>query len=99
MKMNKALEIINRVVEEQEGFMVCFEWIERGMLRSDHFPDKHAKEKLIPTEDGKPERLEMKVPAPLAKTVVFISGFLIETSFAMCAPSENPTIPIFWLST
>ena len=48
MKYNDAL----RIIEEgfNEGFMVSFEWTEGGLLRSDHFPDKHAGEKLIGTE-------------------------------------------------
>lgn len=35
---------------EKSGFMVLFEWAGDGFLRSDYFPDKHAGERLIPTE-------------------------------------------------
>ena len=50
MKMIDALKIIgNR--NDPEGFMVEFERIERGILTSDHFPDKHAGEPLIKTEE------------------------------------------------
>lgn len=49
MKMEKAMSIINSLPEPR-GFMVDFEWLEEGMLRSDHFPDKHAKEPLIEEE-------------------------------------------------
>lgn len=47
MKMEKAMSIIN---DEPAGFMISFEWCRGGMLESDHFPDKHAGEPLIPTE-------------------------------------------------
>ena len=47
MKMKKAMEIIDG---EKDGFMVSLEWKKGGMLCSDHFPDKHAGEDLIPTE-------------------------------------------------
>ena len=48
MKFQEALDIINK---KEKGYMVSFEVLERGMLRSDHFPDKHAGELLIPTEE------------------------------------------------
>ena len=50
MKMKDALQVIegsNKVF----GFMVSFERTGGGMLRSDHFPDKHRGEKLIELED------------------------------------------------
>lgn len=38
--------------EERKGFMVDFEHrIHETLLRSSHFPDKHAGEPLIETED------------------------------------------------
>lgn len=49
MKMKDALEMIN--AKSTSGFMVSFEWIEGSILRGDHFPDKHAREKLIETEN------------------------------------------------
>jgi hypothetical protein len=48
MKFQEALDIINK---KEKGYMVSFEVRERGVLRSDHFPDKHAGELLIPTEE------------------------------------------------
>ena len=33
------------------GFMISFDVVKGNMLHSDHFPDKHAGEKLIKTED------------------------------------------------
>ena len=47
MKLEKALEIIG---EKEKGYMVSFEVSGGGVLRSDHFPDKHAGEPLIETE-------------------------------------------------
>jgi len=49
MKMQEALDIINSC--PPKGFMVAFEKIDGYILRSDHFPDKHAGESLIPTEE------------------------------------------------
>jgi len=47
MRMNKAISII----KGDAGFMVNFEHVKSGFLLSDHFPDKHAGERLIETED------------------------------------------------
>lgn len=49
MKFAEALEIIGG---KQLGFMVHFEHAGDGFLRSDYFPDKHAGEDLIDTEDA-----------------------------------------------
>ena len=49
MKTNEALKIINSK-GTPKGYMVSFEVREGSVLRSDHFPDKHAGEPLIPTE-------------------------------------------------
>ena len=48
MKFEEAMKIISK---PDEGFMVDFEWERGGFLASDHFPDKHAGEKLIETEE------------------------------------------------
>lgn len=48
MRMSEAEAIIQG---ESKGFMVCFEWAAEGLLKSDYFPDKHAGESLIETED------------------------------------------------
>lgn len=47
MKLQEALNIINK---PKIGFMVSFEVKERGVLRSDHFPDFHGGEELIQSE-------------------------------------------------
>ena len=49
MKYYEALKIINEGLNP--GFMVHFEWKKGGMLYSDYFPDKHAGEKLIESEE------------------------------------------------
>lgn len=50
MKMRDALKMM-AVGIKPKGYMVHFEWAEGGMLRSDHFPDKHAGEALIAGEE------------------------------------------------
>lgn len=47
MKMQKVMDTLHN---KPEGFMVSFERCGDGFLRSDHFPDEHAGEALIPTE-------------------------------------------------
>jgi len=49
MKYDEALKIINEDINS--GYMVAFEWKKGCMLHSDYFPDKHAGEKLIETEE------------------------------------------------
>ena len=54
MKMKHAWDIIEGRTHAgiiREGFMVSFDWIRDIFLHSDHFPDKHAGEKLIETEE------------------------------------------------
>lgn len=47
MKYREALDIINK----KHGYMVEFDHAGDGFLRSDNFPDKHAGEPLIQTEE------------------------------------------------
>ena len=49
MKMEEAFSVINKN-REYTGYMVSFERKKGSLLFSDHFPDKHAGEKLIKTE-------------------------------------------------
>ncbi len=53
MKMQQALEVMNSIPAAtcEKGYMVSFEHVDGGMLQSDHFPDKHAGETLIETEE------------------------------------------------
>lgn len=54
MKMDEAMEIIDEHearINEPVGYMVSFERMERGMLISGYFPDKHAGEPLITIEE------------------------------------------------
>jgi len=48
MRMSEAMRIIAMV---PRGYMVSFERVEGHILASDYFPDKHAGEPLIPTEE------------------------------------------------
>jgi hypothetical protein len=48
MKFEEALRIINH---NPKGYMVNFEHVKHGLLLSDNFPDKHAGEELIATEE------------------------------------------------
>ena len=51
MKMAEALKIIVAGDVRPKGYMVTFDWKEGPILRSDHFPDKHAGEPLIESEE------------------------------------------------
>lgn len=52
MKMQDAMKII---IDHESGFMVNFEKIsndgEGSIMKSDYFPDRHADENLIKTEE------------------------------------------------
>lgn len=48
MKMQEARDIINKI---SKGFMISFEDYDGRGFRGHHFPDKHAGESLIPTEE------------------------------------------------
>jgi hypothetical protein len=50
MRMSDAKAVIEGKTR-REGYAVSFEVWERGMLRSDHFPDLHGGESGIPTEE------------------------------------------------
>ena len=47
MKMIEAM----RIIQSPQGYMVHFQQVVGNRLRSDWFPDKHAGEPLIETED------------------------------------------------
>ena len=53
MKMAEAVGIMQNVPRTvcDKGFMVCFEHVQGGMLAGDYFPDKHAGETLIASEE------------------------------------------------
>jgi len=40
-----------KIINGKKGYMVSFEVKEGGVLRSDYFPDKHAGETLIASEE------------------------------------------------
>jgi len=50
MLMHEAMRVINDDPKPM-GYMVSFERKEGRFLASDHFPDKHRGEPLIPTEE------------------------------------------------
>lgn len=50
MLMREAMRVINDEPKPM-GYMVSFERKEGRFLASDHFPDKHRGEPLIPTEE------------------------------------------------
>ena len=62
MKMKEAMKIIEG---PEDVFMVSFEWRGDGVLTGDHFPDKHAGEELISTEEE-----AWKLAAEFAKKTV-----------------------------
>jgi hypothetical protein len=50
VKLSEAEAIINK--REPGGFLVSFEHVQSGMLRSDHFPDVRAGEPAFRSEDA-----------------------------------------------
>ena len=50
MRMTDALELM-KPKPVPTGYMVSFEWIQGGCLLGDYFPDRHAGELLIQTEE------------------------------------------------
>jgi len=77
MKMQEALNIIGNLKKEP-GYMVSFEHVEGAILRGDYFPDKHAGETLIASEDEAWQLAEAFAEATRGKCVniyVIDSGF------------------------
>lgn len=77
MKFQEALDIINP--KEEKGFMVAFDVIEGRLLRSDHFPDKHDGEPLIPSEHEAWDLAEKFAAATDNKTV---NIYVIDETFS-----------------
>lgn len=50
MKMSEARRIIELGRMPPKGYMVAFWRVNDSNMETDHFPDKHAGEDLIPTE-------------------------------------------------
>jgi hypothetical protein len=74
MKLQEALDIINK-----KGFMVSFEKRDGSILRSDHFPDKHAGEKLISTEE---EAWELANKFANATDETYVNIYVIDSTFS-----------------
>lgn len=78
MKMSKALSII-ATGEMEPGFMVHFERREDGLLVTDYFPDKHAGEPLIATEEEAWELAQKFAAATVGRCV---NVYVVRSSFA-----------------
>lgn len=50
MLMHEAMQVINDEPKPM-GYMISFDRTDGRFLTSDHFPDKHRGEPLIPTEE------------------------------------------------
>ena len=87
MKMYEALDLINK--KEVSGYMVSFEKVDGVMLRSDHFPDKHAGEDLIPTED---EAWELARKLASKKKGIFVNFYVIDSDFVPVKGYEGKKI-------
>lgn len=74
MKMSKALAVI-AAGELDPGFMVHFERREDGLLVTDYFPDKHAGEPMIATEEEAWELAQKFAAATVDRCVnVYVVG-------------------------
>ena len=78
MKMSEALAIIV-AGQKEKGFMVSFEKRERGILASNHFPDKHAGEELIETEE---KAWELAEQFAKATDDTYVNIYVIDANFS-----------------
>ena len=81
MKNAIAMRIIDEHetrINEPTGYMVSFERREHGVLRSDYFPDKHAGEPLIKTEE---EAWELAKRFDEATSDDYVNIYVINQSF------------------
>lgn len=76
MRFEDAMDMIET---KESGFMVNFEVREGSILRSDYFPDKHAGEELIKTEDEAWELAERFAKAVDAS--VYVNIYVINHTF------------------
>ena len=81
MKLQEALDIIEN--SKKEWFMVAFEKRDRSMLTSGHFPDVHAGEAGIETEDEAWD-LARKFAAA-TKALEYVNIYVIGKDFAPVA--------------
>ncbi len=76
MKLKEAMSIIDK---KERGFMVTFEKVEGSTLKSDHFPDKHAGEDLIPSEK---EAWDLAERFSLATPKQYVNIYVIDQTFS-----------------
>lgn len=88
MKRKEAMEMINPENKEA-GFMVSFEVRERSILRSDHFPDKHAGEELIETEE---EAWELARKFANATDDKYVNIYVTDHTFSPVRGYDSKTI-------
>lgn len=82
MKMKEALDFIEG--KDNDGFMVAFERKKgNALLMSDHFPDKHAGEPLIKTEE---EAWELAAKFAEAMKGKVVNVYVIKSDFC---PAHN----------
>lgn len=84
MKNNEAMAIIKAAEKPARytsvgGFMVSFEVVQGNILGSNHFPDKHAGEKLIKTED---EAWLIARRFASATDETYVNIYVIDSSFS-----------------
>lgn len=83
MRLEEALEIMGESIEKVElnrsGFMVDFEVRGGGLLRSDHFPDKHGGELLI---SGEQEAWELAEKFSKATGEDIVNIYVINSNFS-----------------
>ena len=87
MKMQEAVEIIEGV--KAKGFMVHFERVDDGLLYADYFPDKHAGEELISTEE-EAWKLARDFAAKTKRRCINI--YVIDSMFSPVAGHKNKLI-------
>ncbi len=75
MKYKEALKIIDKL---SKGYMVSFDVVGGGVLKSDYFPDKHAGEELIKT---KQEAWDLAGKFAKATTNEIVNVYVVNENF------------------
>lgn len=86
MKLDEAMDIIET---SESGYMVHFEERNGGILKSDHFPDKHAGEELIKTLDGAWELAERFAKACVKNKFDIVNVYVIDHTFSPVAGYDD----------
>jgi len=100
MKMSQALRIIKSNEKKiskrksgKEGYMVSFEEVRGSILASGHFPDKHAGEKLIKTED---EAWNLAKRFADASGPNYVNIYVIGKDFCPVAGYDKKELKKYW---